>query len=987
MDELSCLTQYFEANSDDERVALANLIANLKLNVDENKKIQKQLKKANTTLAQELKECKTILAETSKTLGESNSVRDSYLVTLQNKQTEFEKYKAFNDRTVDYDKLERKLKETLGQLAQKDIEMKEGLVRQKTKLITDLKLKEEHDIDKMLSLKKLKFLNEIVYKKNQSIQTIHMMAPKVPTYNGRPTFANPKYLKQAQFEIPCLYAFPYEQSTHANRLIPDGEETLALERESRSKLNKDSMRSYDYTKLNSLYKIFKPPTHEFKIQLAHANEIRKTMWRKSFVKYKPNIFKNIDFLPVSKSISKSRQAYNVMTNNINHFKEIVDNGWVKHTKDQFRTPTAQDMDILIKICLMPLALKTQNDSLNSKTSNVNAVCAPCGKCLVDSNHFACVTKMLNDVNVRTNKPNVVHISTRKPTCHANKCVATPHKKKVASKSTTQKPKSYYRISYEKTSKAWKWWIEQQCPSGYKWVPKTKMQLVPKVRNENVQKRVSYAIDNAYRITNVLKRTNSLGSNLSNVPLQIVQLILFIVDSGCTKHMTGNLKLLCNFFEKYLGTVRFGNDQFAPILKYGDLLVNCDADLEVAFWKSTCFVRDLHGNELLIDNHGSDLYTISLQESTSSTPIWLMAKASPTQAWLWHRRLSHLSFDYINLLLKKDAVIGLPKLKYVNDQLCSSCEVSKAKRSSFKSKAVPTDAHVPSQQELDLLFGPLYDEFFIACTSSVNKSSSPTNNSNQQDTQPTTNIQHTSAPSTPTYVHAEENNDNQAEEDTFKTMNLPILFVHLYKKLPSLPHTTLPVQTRRQLATDPEMCMFALTVSTAEPKNIKEAMADSAWIEAMQEELHQFDRLQVLELVDKPFGKTVIRLKWLWKNKKDVDQTVIRNKARLVAKRYAQEERIDFEESFAPVARLEAVRIFVAYAAHKSFPIYQMDVKTVFLNGPLKEDVYVAQPEGFVDLDHPEKVYRIRKALYGLKQVPRAWYDELSKFLTSKGFTK
>ncbi|GJX61505.1 retrovirus-related pol polyprotein from transposon TNT 1-94 [Tanacetum coccineum] len=108
-----------------------------------------------------------------------------------------------------------------------------------------------------------------------------------------------------------------------------------------------------------------------------------------------------------------------------------------------------------------------------------------------------------------------------------------------------------------------------------------------------------------------------------------------------------------------------------------------------------------------------------------------------------------------------------------------------------------------------------------------------------------------------------------------------------------------------------MCMFALTVSTAEPKNIKEAMDDFAWIEAMQDELHQFDRLQAWELVDKPFGKKFIKLKWLWKNKKDEDQTIIRNKAWLVAKGCAQEEGIDFEESFAPVARLEAVRLFVA----------------------------------------------------------------------------
>nr|GEV36441.1 hypothetical protein [Tanacetum cinerariifolium] len=339
--------------SDDERVA----IANLKLDVDENKKIQKQLKKANTTLAQELKECKTILTETSKSLGDSISVWDSFLVALQTKQTEFEKYNAFNDRTIGYDKLERKLNETLGQLALKDIEIKEGLktkayeilgvkqkhdmlmkqslltkshyeglVKQKTKVITNLKLREEQDIDKMLSMKKQsKFLNEIVYKRSQSIQTIHMMAPKVPTYNGRPTFANPIYLKQAQSEISCLYAFPYDQSTHANRLIPDGEETLALERESRSKLNKDLVRPYDYTTLNSLYEIFKPPTQEYETQLAYANETRRKMWRKSFVKSKPNIYKNVRFLPVSKSINKSRQAYNVMTNSINHFKEIIDN--------------------------------------------------------------------------------------------------------------------------------------------------------------------------------------------------------------------------------------------------------------------------------------------------------------------------------------------------------------------------------------------------------------------------------------------------------------------------------------------------------------------------------------------------------------------------------------------------------------------------------------------------------------------------------------
>ncbi|GJT27081.1 retrovirus-related pol polyprotein from transposon TNT 1-94 [Tanacetum coccineum] len=267
------------------------------------------------------------------------------------------------------------------------------------------------------------------------------------------------------------------------------------------------------------------------------------------------------------------------------------------------------------------------------------------------------------------------------------------------------------------------------------------------------------------------------------------------------------------------------------------------------------------------------------------------------------------------------------------------------------------------------------------------------------------------PTTPTNVYAEENNDNQAEftnpfctpvhehaesssrnigNSNVHTFNQPQDSEYRWTKDHPLTQVrgnpSKPVQTRRQLATDPEMCMFALIVSIVEPKNIKEAMADSAWIEAMQEELHQFDRLHVWELVDKPFGKNVIKLKWLWKNKKDEDQTVIRNKARLVAKGYAQEEGIDFEESFAPVARLEAVRIFVAYAAHKSFPIYQMDVKTAFLNGPLKEEVYVAQPDGFVDPDHPDKVYRLRKALYGLKQAPRACTSRGTQFLGDKLFS-
>nr|GEZ14688.1 retrovirus-related Pol polyprotein from transposon TNT 1-94 [Tanacetum cinerariifolium] len=635
-----------DVKSNDERFALPNLISNLNLDVDENKKIQKQLQKANTTLAQELKECKTILAKTKKSLGESISVRDSCLVALQTKQAEFEK------------------------------------------------------------------------------------------------------------------------------LILDGEETLALERESRFKLNKDLVRPYDYTTLNNLYEIFKPPTQEYKIQLAHTNEIRRKMWRKSFVKSKPNIYKNV---------------------------EIVDNAWIKHSKDQFHALTAQDMEILIQTCLMSLATKTQNDSFGFVHELKQEMHADLNfKCLSKSEQYVKIQDLkaqLQDKNIanselkkliKKGKGKYVDTKFDKPSV-----VRQPNAQRIPKPSVLGKPTPFLnsldRIYFPKTKSILKDDVSEGLskPVTAHTLPQTARQAVS---NTNVLKPGMYRINNrsahtrAPQLPQTVRNTNphvststgvnhkpnvsrpQLKSNQSRdkvvpknsqVKVKKTQVEVHIripsvsnkmksvtackdnlnsrtlnanfVCATCNKclvdsnhfacvtkmlndmnartkkpnHMTCNLRLLCNFVEKFLGTVRFSNDQFAPILGYGDLVqrnvtVNrvyyveglnhnlfsvgqfCDVDLEVAFRKSTCIVRDLQGNVLITGNRGFDLYIISLQESTSSTPLCLMAKASPTQAWLWHQRLSHLNFDYINMLLKKDIMIGLLKLKYVKDQLCSSCELSKAK---------------------------------------------------------------------------------------------------------------------------------------------------------------------------------------------------------------------------------------------------------------------------------------------------------------------
>ncbi|GJW59111.1 putative ribonuclease H-like domain-containing protein [Tanacetum coccineum] len=193
--------------------------------------------------------------------------------------------------------------------------------------------------------------------------------------------------------------------------------------------------------------------------------------------------------------------------------------------------------------------------------------------------------------------------------------------------------------------------------------------------------------------------------------------------------------------------------------------------------------------------------------------------------------------------------------------------------------------------------------------------------------------------------------------------------------------------RRNNHKDFQHCLFACFLSQNEPKKISEALEDESWVDAMQEELLQFKIQKVWILVDLPFGKKAIGTKWVYRNKKDERGVVVRNKARLVAQGHRQEEGIDYDEVFAPVARIEAIRIFLAFASYMGFIVYQMDVKSAFLYGKIDEEVYVSQPPGFLDPKYPQKVYKVVKALYGLHQAPRAWYATLSTFLLKNGYRR
>nr|GEZ88774.1 retrovirus-related Pol polyprotein from transposon TNT 1-94 [Tanacetum cinerariifolium] len=301
-------------------------------------------------------------------------------------------------------------------------------------------------------------------------------------------------------------------------------------------------------------------------------------------------------------------------------------------------------------------------------------------------------------------------------------------------------------------------------------------------------------------------------------------------------MTGNLKLLINFVWKFMGSVRFGNDHIAAILSFGDrqwgnILITrvyfdeglghnlfsvgqfCDSDLEVAFRRNACFVRNLEGVDLLKGDRSTNLYTINLHEMASASSICLMARASSTKERL---------------------------------EVC------------------------------ELL--PLPDRVMI--------------------------------------------------------ITLKLIFNVKLDKVGGI----LKKKAR----------LVARTYRQEDDVDFEESLAPVARLEAK--------RIFIAYVAHK-------------------NMTV------------PQEEGLDFEESFAPVARMEAIKIFLAYAAHKSFTVFQMDVKTAFLHGSLKEDVYVCQPEGFIDADHPSHVYKLKKALYGLKQAPRAWYDELLTFLLLDNFFK
>nr|GEV31253.1 integrase, catalytic region, zinc finger, CCHC-type, peptidase aspartic, catalytic [Tanacetum cinerariifolium] len=541
---------------------------------------------------------------------------------------------------------------------------------------------------------------------------------------------------------------------------------------------------------------------------------------------------------------------------------------------------------------------------------------------------------------------------------------------------------------------------------------------------------------------------------------VVQIVLWYLDSGCSKHMTGDRSRLMNFMKKFIRTIRFGNGHFGAIIGYGDYVIGdsvisrvyyveglgnnlfsvrqfCDSDLEVAFRKHSCYVRDTDGVELIKGSRGTNLYTISVEDMMKSSPICLLSKASKNKSCLWHRRLNHLNFSTINDLARKDLVRGLPRLKFEKDHLCSASKdetpevvikflqqiqvglnkivryiridngiefVSKALTEYyecvgiFHQKTVP---RTPQQNDAEAMATACYTQNQSLIHTSHNKTPYelvhnkkpdltffrvfsalyyPTNDSEDLGKlHPTANIRIFVGYAPSRKVH-------------LSTRPAPIFLTHGHISLGLTPNPVPAAPYVHPTNKDLEILFQPMFDEYMEPPHVERPISPALAVQVLvnsagtpssttidQDAPFPSISSSSLALHSPSLHQGVVAESTLMKDNlvAPVDNNPFINVFALERSFDASssgDEGIDFEESFAPVARIEAIRIFIANLASKNMTIYQMDVKTTFLNDELKEEVYVSQPEGFVDPDHPTHVYRLKKALYGLKQAPRACAD-------------
>nr|GEV46061.1 copia protein [Tanacetum cinerariifolium] len=860
---------------------------------------------------------------------------------------------------------------------------------------------------------------------------------------------------------------------------------------------------------STIYKNVKLRTQLFKKVSEQKDNTHDTSKNTKFAKQP--IVENLPKVGETNALSKPVTSNSVSTpqesKGVDNTKTIIPQTW-SNTKND-RVPSAsknsqsKNKETEVEEHNRNLLLSKNNKHISSVCKNTKihtqdviskVVCAMCNKCLISVNHDQCLHNYVNGKNYRGKKQNA-KVSFKENQMKYKQKVTKPKKVESHKILATPKPrKSRLLLRWSPTGRL----FDQES----KIVDSSESDSQSDCVNEDntcTSNSLEPKIKRFLNSTSLLDRNDHVAAILGFGDLQ-----------------WGNILITRVYFVEGFSHNLFSVGQF------------CDSDLEVAFRRNACFVRNLEGVNLLKGDRSTNVYTINLNEMAFASPICLMARASSTKSWLWHKHLSHFNFNTINDLAINDLVLGLPKFKYHKEHVCPSCEQCKSKRASHPPKPVPnsrqrlhllhmdlcgpmritipviiirTDngtefknqvlkeyfdsvgiSHQMSyvrtsqqngvvarrnwtlveaartmlifsrallflwaeaiatakpdisfhhvfgalcypkndhedigkldakgdigffigysadscafriynrrtkkimetmnvsfdelsamafgqhslkprlQSEFDLLFEAMYDDYIGGQPSATGRTVLPAQEHQvRQSLTTSTRIAYTTLIPTNSSSHAENIpiTSQDVDELNSNAMVDGNTFVN-----PFANSTTSAAASSSSQNVDPSNMHtfdqpypyeFQWTKDHSLEQNVKEAMTDPAWIDSMQEKLLQFKRLDVWVLVPAPDNISPLTLKWLFKNKHDEEQTVIRNKSRLIVRGYRQEEGIDFEESFAPIARIEAIRIFLACAAHKLFTVFQMDVKTAFLHGSLKKDVYMCQPKSFIDADHP-----------------------------------
>ncbi|GJT55364.1 retrovirus-related pol polyprotein from transposon TNT 1-94 [Tanacetum coccineum] len=438
---------------------------------------------------------------------------------------------------------------------------------------------------------------------------------------------------------------------------------------------------------------------------------------------------------------------------------------------------------------------------------------------------------------------------------------------------------------------------------------------------------------------------------------------WIKDSRCSKHMTGNRKLFSSYKASNEGNVIFGSNLCGNIIGKGQI---CDNKCRVTFSEHDSEITK-GGKVIGRGIRKKGLYVIKIGNKPKDQICLATIDENST---LWDKRLGHASMRLIQSLASKELVRNLPKLKF-DQHFCDACKIGKQAHASHKAKNIVSTTRCLELLHMDLFGYSQNSKAYIILNKHTRKIEESLNVTFDETPPPSKTsplVDDDLDEEEAIKVTEKKNLENDIEDKSLEIdeiVNIKESRNHpLENVIGNLNQRTLRSQTQNQSN------LFCF-ISTIEPKNVNEALGDESWIVAMQEELNQFIANDVWELVPQFRNMTIIGTKWVFRNKLDENGIVSQNKARLVAQGYNQQEGIDYDETYALVGKLESIRILFAYACALDFKLFQMDVKSAFLNGFINEEVYMAQPPGFIDFEKPDHVYKLKKALYGLKQAPKA----------------